>query len=119
MTCFSRLFDSYRFSNTFMCSFLLVFWLATLAFILVLELFFFFFLNFQIKCSSYFVEIVFPFYFPVNSECGAYLAVDHSLVYSYPKTFLLYLSLILSLIPDLRSSFSIHISVSCSLVFCS
>ena len=32
----------------------------------------------------------------VNSECDAHLAVDNSLVYSYPKMFLLFFSLILT-----------------------
>ena len=47
------------------------------------------FLYFQIKCS-----ILFYIYFflssgfcLVNSEFGEYLALDHSLVYSYPKRF--------------------------------
>ena len=49
----------------------------------------------------------------VNSECGAYLAVNQSLVYgSYPKMFLLFFNLILSLIPVLKPFFSIHILVS-------
>ena len=48
------------------------------------------------KISSFFVEIL-SFSFPqTNFECDAYLVVDHSLVYSYPKMFLLFLYLILT-----------------------
>ena len=43
---------------------------------------------------------------------SAYVAADYNLVYSSPKMFLLIFSLILSLIPGLKPSFSIHISVS-------
>ena len=60
----------------------------------------------------FFVEILSFGFYIVLSECGAYLAVDHKLVYSrYPKMFLLFFSIILSLIPVLNPSFSIHISV--------
>ena len=48
----------------------------------------------------------FGFYL-ANSECGACLAVDYSLVYSYPKLCLLFFSLIL-LEPDSKPSFSNH-----------
>ena len=47
-----------------------------------------------------------------NSQCGANLAVDHNLVYSYSKMFLLSFILILSLILVLKPSFSIHMSDS-------
>ena len=43
---------------------------------------------------------------------SAYVAADYNLVYSSPKMFLLIFSLILSPIPGLKPSFSIHISVS-------
>lgn len=43
---------------------------------------------------------------------SAYVAADYNLVYSSPKMFLLIFSLILSLIPGLKPSFSTHISVS-------
>ena len=43
---------------------------------------------------------------------SAYVAADYNLVYSSPKMFLLIFSLILSLIPGLKPSFSIHVSVS-------
>ena len=36
----------------------------------------------------------------VNSECDVNLAVDHSLVYNHSKTFLLFFSLILSLVKN-------------------
>ena len=55
-------------------------------------------------------------FWKVNSECRAYLAVDKSLVYSNPKIFLVFLSLILSQIPGLKSSFLIHISISLCLL---
>ena len=92
-------------SNTFMCNFLLAFWLATLfsmfsAIYLVLGL-----ICFCIFKSSFLVCLnsVFGFYL-VNSGCGSYLAVDHSLVYtSYPKTFLLFFSIILSAIIEISS----------------
>ena len=59
----------------------------------------------------------FGFYL-VNSECGAYLAVDQNLVYGgYPKMFLLFLSLILSLSLVLKLSFSNYILVSFSICF--
>ena len=64
------------------------------------------FLYFQIKYSRFFAEILsFSFYLS-NYECGACLAVDQSLVYgNYPNMFLLFFSLILSLIPVLKPSF--------------
>ena len=44
---------------------------------------------------------------------GTYLAVDQSLIYgSYPNMFLVFFSLVLSLIPVLKPSFLIHVSVS-------
>ena len=50
--------------------------------------------------------------------CGAYLAVDHSSVYGgYPKLFLLFFSIIMSLSPFLKPSFLIHILVSFCLCF--
>ena len=63
------------------------------------------FLYFQIKYSRFFAEILsFSFYLS-NYECGACLAVDQSLAYgSYPNMFLLFFSLILSLIPVLKPS---------------
>ena len=74
------------------------------------------FLYFQIKFSSSSVETL-PFGFCLfNSECDASLANHHSLIGSYPKMFLLFLSLILSLIPGLKQFFSIHISFS--FLFC-
>ena len=73
------------------------------------------FLYFKIKYSSFFVEILsFDFYL-VNSECGAYLAVDQSLVYgSYPNIFLLFFSLILSLTSVLKLEWgaSLHVWVN-------
>ena len=55
------------------------------------------FLYFQIKCSNVFVEILSFLSYLVSSECGQYLAVDHSLDYDgYLKLFLLFFSLIIS-----------------------
>ena len=118
MTCVSKLFDSRRFTrcspfdflillNT-LCNFL-AFGLATLAFkfpviflILGLICFCIFRSNILVFCRN----SVFCFFYLVNSECGAYQAVDHSLVYvSYPKTFLLFFSLILNLIPVFKTIF--------------
>ena len=67
---------------------------------------------FSTQVFQFFVEI-FPFgFYLVNFECGAYLAFDHSLVNCiYPKIFMIF-SLILSLIPVLKPSDSIHISVA-------
>ena len=64
-------------------------------------------LHFQIQCSSSSWKFCLGF-FLVNSECDAYLPVNHSLVCNQLKLFLLFFSLILSL----RSSFSVHIWVS-------
>ena len=49
---------------------------------------------FHIKCSVFFAEILSFGFCLVNSECDAYLPVDHSLVYGDSKMFLI-LSLIL------------------------
>ena len=62
-------------------------------------------------------------FFLVTSECGAYVAVVQSLIYgSYSKMlmFLLFFSVILSLIPVLKpsfSTFSIHIFFSFTFFF--
>ena len=57
-------------------------------------------------------SLAFGFYL-VNFDRGAYLAVDHSLVYSYPKMSLLFISLNLTLLePGLQQYISIYISVS-------
>ena len=68
---------------------------------------------FEVKCSNFLQKFWLLVFCQVNSEGGAYLAVDKSLVYS---TFIAtlesfyYFSLILT-------SFSIHISVSFSFYF--
>ena len=107
-------FDSLIFLNTFMWNFIYVFLLSTLAFMLVPGL-----ICFCIFRSSVpvFVEILSFGFCLVIPEFGAYIAVDHSLVHSYPKIFLLYLSLILILIAGLKSSLSIHMSASFSFIF--
>ena len=85
-------------SNTFLCSFLLVFSLATLAF---MGPFMFptFISSMQVDgflVEKFLVEMR-PVAFPlVNFECDAYLAVNHSLFYSYPKMFLPFFSLIVT-----------------------
>ena len=48
-------------------------------------------------------------FYLVSSECGAYLALDHSLVCGYPKLSLLFFSKIL-LEPNSKPSFSFHSS---------
>ena len=45
-----------------------------------------------IKSMAYFCDSIYLDL--VNSECDVYLPVDQSLVYSYPKMFLLFFSLI-------------------------
>ena len=67
------------------------------------------FLYFEIKCFGLFLGIQSFSFCLVNSEFDAYLPVGHSLVYSHSKMFLLFFSLILSLV--LKPSFSIHILV--------
>ena len=49
------------------------------------------------------MEILYCGFCLFNCEGGAYLAVYHNLVYSYPKVFLLLFSLVLSLIPILNN----------------
>ena len=57
-------------------------------------------------------NLSFGFYL-VNFERGTYLAVDHSLVYSYSRMSLLFISLMLTLLePGLQQYISTHISVS-------
>ena len=56
------------------------------------------YLHFHIKCFSFSVEILSFGIFLVNSECDAYLPVDHSLIRGHSKVFLLFFSLILSLV---------------------
>ena len=82
-------------SNT-LPNFLLVFWLETHAFMFPIS----------------FGKILSFGFLHVNCERDAYLAVDYSLVYSYPKMFLIFFSLILSGIlpsthPACKSCFSI------------
>ena len=77
------------------------------------------FLYFQVKSFSFFVEILCFGFCLVSSDCDAYLAVDHSLVYSYAKMFLLFFSLIWILIPGLKPLFSITFRFRFRLVFCS
>ena len=96
-------FDSLTLSNTFLCNFLLVF---CFGWQLLHSCFLLFISTGQViglMCICIFilgfsVEIL-PFgFFLVNSECDAYLPVDHSLVRGHSKMFLLFFSLILSLI---------------------
>ena len=86
-------FDSLILSNIFLCNFLLVFWLATLAF---MGPFRFPISTRQVEqiCFCIFKSSVLVFcrnslcFCLANFDCDAYLAVDHSLVYnSYPKIF--------------------------------
>ena len=115
MTCVLRMFDSLDLqdvpqfdsliiSNIFLCNFL--------------PFFFFFFFGWQhllpwvstrqvgLICFCIFKSSVLVFcrkslfvFCLTNSECDTYLATDHSLVYSgYPKMFLLFYSLIFSLV---------------------
>ena len=66
--------------------------------------------DFCIFKSSVLVEVLSFGFYLVNSECVVYLAVAHSLVYSYPKMCVLFFSLIL-LEPNSKPSFSIHLPV--------
>ena len=54
------------------------------------------FLYFQIK-ALVFVEVLSYSFLLDNSECDASLVVHHSLVYSHPKMFLQFFSLIVNL----------------------
>ena len=77
-------FDSLNLSNTSLCNFLLVFWFG--------------WQDFLHSCIHiFFVKILSFGFCLVNSECDAYVSVDHSLAYSHPKMFQLFVSLILSL----------------------
>ena len=112
-------FDSFILLKAFLCNVLLVFRLATLAFMfpaicLVLGLIWFFI--FKSSVPLFCRALCFYFHL-VNFECCAYLVVDNNLVNSYPKMLLLFFSLNLSLIPVLN-----HISRFISrfrFVFCS
>ena len=96
MTCVSRLFDSHILTRYF------PFWFFNLSEYLRVQFssrlldcytcihvstWADLFLSFQIDFSSFFVEILSFGFCLVNSECGAYLAVDHNLVYSYSTMF--------------------------------
>ena len=131
MTCVSRLFDSHRFRRCFPFLFIFIFWipsnsisclLAGNTFIhvscclLLLGLFYFCIFVFKSSVLVFCGNSVFWFVSDL-SECGAYLAVDHSLDHSCPKMFLLFSSLILSLIPDLKPFSSIQILVPFSFIF--
>ena len=81
-------FDSLIFSNIFLCNFLLVYRQVGLIFFCVFRS------SVLIFCRNSLYGL-----YLANSECDAYLAVGHSLVYnSYPKMFLLFFILILSLV---------------------
>ena len=113
-TCVSKFLDSHRFTrclpfwffNPF--EYLLVqFSSGPLASNTYIHVFYYLFsprsyllLYFQIRCSSFFVEILSFVFYLVKYECCAYLIIiDHSLVYGwYPKTILLFFSLIVCII---------------------
>ena len=69
-------------------------WLAILSFVLVLGVISI--LRFCISSEVYkfFVEVISFSFCLVKSLCVSYLTVNHSLVYSYPKIFALFRSLI-------------------------
>ena len=104
---FSRMFDSLILSNTFLCNFLFVFcfgwhhllWLALAGvsccklFLSIRQMFLCLFCN---QVFQFLVEIMCFSFCLVNSECDAYLPVDHSLVYSHSEMLLLFFSLNLS-----------------------
>ena len=99
-TSVSRISDSIILSNTFLCNFLFVFCFGWhhlhLRFLLQLFIstrqgFVFVFSN---QVFQFHVEIMCFSFCLVNSECDAYLPVDHSLIYSHSKMFLLIFSLI-------------------------
>ena len=90
-----------------LCNFFLVFsWQhLRLCFLLFIQYQVSFVFIFSDQLFQVFVEILSLSFYLVNFECGANLAVDHSLVYcSYLKFFLLFFSLTYSLIPVLKSS---------------
>ena len=97
--------DSLILSNIFLCNLLLVFgWQHLYHGSIQISYLFFkgtsqagkadLLLYFQIKSFQFFCRNSFFGFCLANSECDAYLAVDHSLVYnSYPRMFLLFVSL--------------------------
>ena len=83
-------------------------WLAILTFVLVLGV-----ICFCISSEVYkfFVEVISFSFCLVKSLCVSYLTINHSLVYSYPKIFALFRSLIQSLNFSLTPYFLIQFSV--------
>ena len=77
-------FDSLILLNTFLCNFSLVFWLATLTFVFPAFAFCIFESCVLVFCRN---SIFYFIFCKVNFECGSYIAVDNSLVYSYSKFF--------------------------------
>ena len=110
-------FDSLIFNHSFLCNFLLVFWLATLAFISPAIYRGDLLLHFQIKYSSFLQKfcLLVSVQLILSVVHIQYLITVQFLVATL-KIFLLFFSLILNLISVLKPSFSIHISVSFS--FC-
>ena len=81
-----RHLDCLILSNTVLCSFLLVFWLVTLAFIfpaIYLVLGLICVCIFKSSVLVFFVEILHFIFYLVNYECGAYLSVDHKCLYYF------------------------------------
>ena len=103
--------------DSFLCNFLLVFWLATLAFISPAIYRGDLLLHFQIKYSSFLQKfcLLVSVQLILSVVHIQYLITVQFLVATL-KNFLLFFSLILNLISVLKPSFSIHISVSFS--FC-
>ena len=120
MACISRMFDSYGFLRCFPFWFLNLYEYLAKQFSSPVLIFYFCWQQFHSRfLASYllasirqlglicfcifkssvllFAEILSFSFFLVNSECDVYLPVDNSLVYSYPKIFLVFSSLIFSL----------------------
>ena len=89
-------FDSLTLSNTFLCNFLLVFYFGWQLFHSCFLLFISTRQVIGMICICIFISNVLVFL--VNSECDAYLPVDHSVVRAHSKMFLQFFSLIISLV---------------------
>ena len=112
MTCVSRLLDSHSSEKCSPFCFLNLFWLATRSyFLLFISTKADLFLYFQVKCFGFFVVIQPVCFCLVNFKCGAYLAVDHSLVYIATLKYFYYLSV------KFLYNFLIHILDSFSIYF--
>ena len=97
-------FDSLILLNTFLCNFVLMFYFGwqhlhsyILLFVSTRQVVLICFCIFR-SSVKFSVEILSFSFCLVNFECDGYLPADHSSVYSHPKLFLLFFSLIMTLV---------------------